>query len=63
MSLLGLLVVLAVIGLMAWALTSFIPMPAGIKNLIYIVAIVVAVLYTLTAFGFHLPNPSVPQVH
>ena len=51
MSFLGLLVVLAVIGLLAWAFTTFIPMPGNIKTLIVVVAGVVALMYVLSAFG------------
>lgn len=61
MSILGLLLVIAVIGLIAWALVTYIPMPSGIRTVIIIVAVVCAVIYALNAFGFHLPNPSVPQ--
>lgn len=63
MSLLSLVIVLAMIGLIVWAVTAMIPMPAGIKNVIIVVAVVCAVVYALTAFGVHLPNPHVPQVH
>jgi acid phosphatase family membrane protein YuiD len=45
------LVVLALIGLLVWALTTYIPMGTGFKNLIYIVAIIFAVIYVLRAFG------------
>lgn len=60
---LGLLLVLAVIGVLAWAFVTYIPMPNGIRSLIIIVAVVCAVFYVLNAFGVHLPNPGVPQVH
>jgi hypothetical protein len=63
MSILGLLLVIAVIGLIAWALITYIPMPAGVRTVILIVAVVCAVIYALNAFGVHLPNPPVPQVH
>lgn len=51
MSLIGLLLVLAVIGLLAWGLTTFIPMPSNIKTLIIVICGIVALLYTLQAFG------------
>lgn len=63
MSILFLLLVIALIGLIAWALTTYIPMPGGVKTVIVIVAVVCAVIYALNAFGVHLPNPGVPQVH
>ena len=59
---LGLLLVLAVIGVIAWAVTTYIPMPQGIKTLIIIVAVVCACIYVLNAFGVHLPNPGVPRL-
>ncbi len=63
MSILMLLLILAVIGVIAWALVTYIPMPQGIKTVIVVVAIICAVIYALNAFGFHLPNPGVPQLH
>lgn len=62
MSYLALLLILAFIGLVAWALVTYIPMPQGIKTVIVIVAVVCSILYALHAFGFHVPNPSVPQL-
>lgn len=64
MSLLGLLLVLIVIGVAVWAITTYIPMDPGIKNLIRIVAVVVAVIYVLNAFGvFHaMSGVNVPQI-
>jgi hypothetical protein len=51
MSFLGLLLILAVIGVLAWAVVKFIPMPPNIATLIYVVAGIVAFLYVLQAFG------------
>lgn len=62
MSLLGLLLELALIGVVTWALTTYIAMPPPFKTLITIVAVLVAVLLVCAAFGVHLPNPAVPQV-
>lgn len=62
MSIIALFVVLATIGILAWAFTTFIPMPPGIKNLIVIVAVVCAVWYVLYAFGFVMPNVRVPSI-
>lgn len=62
MSILVLLLILAVIGVMAWALTTYIPMPAGIKTTIVVVAIVACVIYALHAMGIGIPNPGVPQI-
>ena len=62
MSLLGLLIVLGAIGLLWWVITSLIPMPTGIRNVVTVVCVVVAVVYALAAFGIHFPNPAVPQM-
>lgn len=62
MSVFALLFVLAILGLIAWSLCHFIPMPAGIQKLIYIAAVVIGVLYVLHAFGIGIPNMVVPQI-
>lgn len=56
---------IAIIGLLAWAATRWIPMPAGVKTVIYVVAVVASVLLALQAFGVMgmLHSPPVPQVH
>ncbi len=62
MSIILLLVVLAVIGVVAWALVTYVPMPAPIKTVIVIVAVVACVFYALHSMGIGIPNPSVPQI-
>jgi len=52
---LELLLTIAVVGVIAWALTAYIPMPQGLKNLIIIVAIGGCVIMALHAFGIRLP--------
>jgi hypothetical protein len=50
------LITIALVGLVAWALTYFIPMPDKFKTLIYVVAAVFMLLYVLSAFGvYHMP--------
>ncbi len=49
--LIELLVVLAVVGLAVWAITTYIPMDPGMKRVIHIVAIVAVVIYLLKVFG------------
>lgn len=51
MSLIYLIIVLALVGLLVWAITNYVPMDSGIKKLIVIVAIVACVLYVLQVFG------------
>lgn len=58
-----LLIVLGMIGLLSWAITTLIPMPEGVRKVIIVVAIICAVLYALMAFGVHLPNPNVPRMN
>lgn len=63
MSIIVLLVYLALIGLLVWAITSLIPMPAQIAKIIIVVAIIICVLIVLSAFGL-LPSGGgqVPQL-
>jgi hypothetical protein len=49
--LIGLLIVLALIGVLAWALTTYVPMPPPIKGVIVVVCVVVAIFVALGAFG------------
>ncbi len=51
MSLIGLVVTIAVVGLIVWAITTLIPMPAPFKNAIYVLCVVFLVIYLLQAFG------------
>lgn len=62
MSIVLLLLVLAVIGVCAWALVTYLPMPPAIKTVIIIVAVVCCILYALHAMGIGIPNPSVPRI-
>jgi hypothetical protein len=50
------------IGLIAYAVNRYAPIPVGMKTLIYVICIVWAVLLTLHAFGISLgsvPSPTV----
>jgi hypothetical protein len=64
MSIISLLVILALVGLVAWVLIKFVPMPQPIRTVIIIVAIVIAVLVALHAFGIFTGglNQQVPHV-
>lgn len=46
-----LLVIIAIIGLFAWALTQLVPMPPQIKTVIYVVAVLFCLLLILRARG------------
>lgn len=50
-TLIPVLVVLVIIGLIVWAINSFLPIDARFKQLIVVVAIIAALLYILKAFG------------
>lgn len=47
----GLIVVLALLGLAVWAITTLIPMPPQFHKMIIVVAVIVGVLIVLHAFG------------
>lgn len=51
MSVITLFLVLIVIGVVTWAVTTYIPMDNAIKNLIRISAVIIALFYILAAFG------------
>lgn len=62
MSLVSLILVLVLIGVLIWAVTTLIPMDPGIKMLIRIVGAVVAVFYVLHAFGIMGLDVQVPKL-
>ncbi len=51
MPLIQLVIVLVVLGVILWAINTYIPMNATIKKILNVVVILVAVLYVLSAFG------------
>ena len=51
MSLLQLVITLIVLGVLLWAINTYIPMNATIKKILNVVIIIVAVLFILSAFG------------
>ena len=55
MDLIMLVVVLAVVGFIVYALTTYVPMPPGWAKAIQILALIVIILYLLTQF-VALPN-------
>lgn len=58
----SLLVLIALIGLVAYCLIRFIPMPQPLQTLIIVVAALGCLLFALNAFGVRLPSIGVPQV-
>ncbi len=60
----SLLILIAIIGVIAWLLTAYVPMPPPIKTVIVIVAVIACVLIALRAFGI-IParfDTGVPQI-
>lgn len=62
MTFVGLLLVVALIGLLAWAIVKFIPMPPNFATLIYVVSGIVALFYVLHAFGLVGGSFNVPKL-
>ena len=48
---LELIIVVALVGVLVWAITTFIPMPPNFAKLIYVIAVVCMLFYVLQAFG------------
>lgn len=51
MSLLTVIVTLVVVGLLLWAVNTYVPMDGKIKNILNIVVVIVVVLWLLNVFG------------
>jgi len=51
MSLISLVVAIAIVGLIVWAITTLIPMPEQFKKAIYVLSVVFLSIYLLQAFG------------
>lgn len=64
MSLLSLVIVLIVVGVLLWAVNTYVPMDAKIKQILNIVVVICVVLWLLSAFGLfgHLGSVQVPRV-
>lgn len=60
-----LIVTLAVIGLVVWLITTYIPMPDLFKRVIYIIAVICVVFYLLQVFGLlgHIHDIDVPKIN
>ncbi len=51
MSLLTLIIAIVVVGIVLWAINSFVPMQGSVKKLLNIVVILILVVWLLNAFG------------
>ncbi len=47
----SLIISIALVGLIVWAITTYIPMPAPFKTAIMVIAVVCLVLYLIQFFG------------
>lgn len=51
MSIINLLIVLIVVGVLLWAVNTYIPMDRKIKSILNVVVVIAVVLWLLQAFG------------
>jgi hypothetical protein len=51
MSLIHLVIVLAIVGVILWAINSYIPMQSTIKKILNVVVVVAVVVWLLSVFG------------
>lgn len=47
----GLILTLALVGLLVWLITTYVPMPAPFRTIIIVIAIVFLILYLIGALG------------
>lgn len=51
MSVLTILLVLIIVGIILWAVNTYIPMDRKIKNILNIVTVIIVIVWLLRAFG------------
>jgi len=51
MPLINLVIILVVVGVILWAINSYIPMQANIKKILNVVVIIAVVIWLLSVFG------------
>lgn len=56
-----LILTIAIVGFLAWAVVAFIPMPEKVKTVIYVVAGIVIIALVLNAFGLDVPVPQISE--
>ncbi|MBK1649206.1 Thivi_2564 family membrane protein [Rhabdochromatium marinum] len=61
MPLITLIVTLAVVGLMLWAINTYLPMDGKIKKILNVVVVMIVILWLLQVFGL-LPSLSTIRV-
>jgi hypothetical protein len=65
MSLVNLALVLIVVGVLLWAVNSYLPMDAKIKQILNVVVVIAVVFWLLGAFGIlrNMGTVRVPQIN
>jgi hypothetical protein len=57
MSILTIILVIVLVGVLLWALNSFVPMDSKVKSILNIVVVLLLIFWLLQAFGlFHVLN-------
>lgn len=51
MSLISVIIIIAVIGVIVWAINKYVPMPENFKTLLNIFAVVAVIVWVLSLFG------------
>jgi heme A synthase len=57
----GLLLTIALVGLIVWALVKYVPMPDAFRTIIVVVAVILLVIYLLGVLG--VGDIPVPRLH
>lgn len=55
----ALIMTLAIFGLIAYLILTYIPMPEPVKTLILVVVVLLVIMYLLQVVGFDLPVPRI----
>jgi hypothetical protein len=59
----GIILTIAILGVIVWAVTTYIPMPPMFRTAILVIAFILLLLYILAAFGMLGADIGVPRVH
>lgn len=51
MSLISVIIIIAVIGVIVWAINKYVPMPENFKTLLNIFALIAVIVWVLSLFG------------
>ena len=62
MGILSFILLCVVLGLVVWAVNTYLPIPAAIKQLILVVVLIVLVLILLSAMGVFGADVAIPRV-